>query len=75
MNIRTYLRTIAGIPRHLFMVILGLLLAMTDDRTAGTFVIGGAILTAAYGWPIIGALVVLYGVLMFVSAMVQAVVS
>lgn len=57
-------RDLVAIPVHLTEVALGLIFALGNDRSAACLAIGGAILTAAYGWPIIGAVIVLYGVLL-----------
>jgi|tagenome__1003787_1003787.scaffolds.fasta_scaffold11956133_1 lipopolysaccharide export LptBFGC system permease protein LptF len=61
---RALWRDIIGVPIHLFEVILGLFFALGNDRSAACLAIGGAVLTAAYGWPVIGGVIVLYGVLL-----------
>lgn len=57
-------RDVVGVPVHLIEVILGLFFALGNDHSAACLAVGGAILTYAYGWPVIGAVIVLYGVLL-----------
>lgn len=57
-------RDVVGVPVHVLEVILGLFFALGNDRAAACLGVGGAILTYAYGWPVIGAVIVLYGVLL-----------
>lgn len=65
------LHDLSEVPLYLLTVVLGLILALREDRAAACFFIGGVILTIAYGWPIVGALIILYGVLLGVATVVR----
>lgn len=71
----TYLRNLLKIPAHVLYCLVALVFALAEDRTATLLFIGGVILGLTVGLPAVGAVLVLYGVLLFVHQIAVAALS
>lgn len=69
------LEALGSIPIHLAQVVVGLVFAIGNDRTAASFCVAAAILTPIWGLAVVGVLVAVYGVLMFAQQAIQAFLS